>query len=304
VSLRRAYAVGALCAVAALTAAGCADNSDNESGGTPAQPSGSATLNIDGIQADSALTGQVPDAVKSDGKLIVGTNVPYAPNEFKDSSGKIVGMDIDLASAVAKKLGLTAEFQESSFDNLLSPATGTKYEMSISSFSDTTKREETFDFVTYFTAGTVWAAKDSSFNPDDVCGKKVAVQSTTYQDTDDLPGRQKKCAGKPIQVQRYESQDEAASAVVTGKAEAFLADSPIVDYAIKQSNGQLTRVGQVYDTAPYGMLLPKNGGTLKDAVLGAVKSLQADGTYKQILDKWGQGSGAITDPVINGAASS
>jgi polar amino acid transport system substrate-binding protein len=303
VSLRRAYAVGALCAVAALTAAGCADNSDNESGGTPAQPSGSATLNIDGIQADSALTGQVPDAVKSDGKLIVGTNVPYAPNEFKDSSGKIVGMDIDLASAVAKKLGLTAEFQESSFDNLLSPATGTKYEMSISSFSDTTKREETFDFVTYFTAGTVWAAKDSSFNPDDVCGKKVAVQSTTYQDTDDLPGRQKKCAGKPIQVQRYESQDEAASAVVTGKAEAFLADSPIVDYAIKQSNGQLTRVGQVYDTAPYGMLLPKNGGTLKDAVLGAVKSLQADGTYKQILDKWGLSSGAITDPVINGATS-
>lgn len=302
-TLRRAYALGALCAVTALTASGCADNSENESG-TPTQPAGAATFSLDAVTADDALAGQVPDKVKTDSKLIVGTNVPYAPNEFKDSSGKIVGMDIDLAAAVAKKLGLTAEFQESSFDNLLSPATGTKYEMSISSFTDTAEREKTFDFVTYFSAGTVWAAKDSSFTPDDPCGKKVAVQSTTYQDTDDLPARQKKCASNAIQIQRYDSQDEAASAVVTGKAQAFLADSPIVDYAIKQSNGQLSRVGQVYDTAPYGMLLPKNGGTLKDAVLGAVKALVADGTYKKILDKWGQAGGAVTDPVINGAASS
>jgi polar amino acid transport system substrate-binding protein len=302
VSLRRAYALGALCAVAALTASGCADNTENEGGGAPAAPSGSPTFSLDAVQADDSLTGQVPDKVKSDGKLVVGTNLPYAPNEFKDSSGKIVGMDIDLASAVAKKLGLTPEFQESSFDNLLSPATGSKYEMSISSFSDTAEREKTFDFVTYFTAGTVWAAKDAAFDPENPCGKKVAVQSTTYQDTDDLPARQKKCGSNAIQIQRYESQDEAASAVVTGKADAFLADSPIVDYAIKQSNGQMQRVGEVYDTAPYGMLLAKNSGTLKDAVLGAVKSLIADGTYKTILDKWGQAGGALTDPVINGAS--
>jgi polar amino acid transport system substrate-binding protein len=287
--------------VAALTAAGCADNSENETG-TPSQPAGAATFSLDAVQADSALTGQVPAGVKSDSKLVVGTNLPYAPNEFKDSSGKIVGMDIDLAGAVAKKLGLTPEFQESSFDNLLSPATGTKYEMSISSFSDTAKREQSFDFVTYFTAGTVWAAKDPAFQPEQACGKKVAVQSTTFQDTDDLPARNKKCGSNAIQIQRYDSQDEAASAVVTGKADAMLADSPIVDYAIKQSNNQLVRVGTVYDTAPYGMLLAKSSGTLKDAVLGAVKSLVADGTYKKILDKWGQASGAIQDPKINGAS--
>jgi polar amino acid transport system substrate-binding protein len=299
-------AAAALCAVAALTAAGCADNSATESGGTGTEPSGSAGFSLEAVQKDDTLAGQVPDAVKSDGKITIGTNLPYAPNEFKDASGKIVGMDVDLAGAVAKKLGLQAEFQESSFDNLLSPATGTKYEFSISSFSDTKKREETFDFVTYFTAGTVWAAKDKSFPTEDPCGRTVSVQSTTYQDTDDLPARTKKCtgAGKPaIKVQRYESQDEAANAVVTGKAEAMLADSPVIDYAVKQTNGQLSRVGEVYDTAPYGMLFAKKSTQLRDAVLGAVKALMADGTYKKILDKWGQAAGAIDQPAVNAATS-
>lgn len=299
--VRRVYAVAVL--AAALVAAGCANNEESPPPGSSGQSSGAAAFNLDSVKKDDALAAQVPDKVKSDGKITVGTNLPYAPNEFKDASGKIVGFDIDLAGAVAKKLGLTAEFKESSFDNLLSPATGTKYEFSISSFTDKKEREQKFDFVTYFTAGTAWASKDKSFDPENPCGKKVAVQATTAQDTDDIPARQKKCAGNPIQVQRYDSQDEATSAVVTGKAQAMLADSPIVDYAIKQTGGQLSRVGQTYDSAPYGILLPKNGGTLKDAVLGAVKALMTDGTYKAILDKWGLAAGAITNPVINGAVS-
>ncbi|MFL5911183.1 MAG: ABC transporter substrate-binding protein [Mycobacteriales bacterium] len=299
--VRRVYVAAAL--AGALAAAGCANNEESGTAAGGGQSSGAATFNLDSVKKDDALAGQVPDAVKADGKMTIGTNLPYAPNEFKDASGKIVGFDIDLASAVAKKLGLTPEFKESSFDNLLSPATGTKYEFSISSFTDKKEREQKFDFVTYFSAGTAWASKDKSFNPDDPCGHKVAVQSTTAQDTDDLPARQKKCGGTAIQIQRYDSQDEATSAVVTGKAEAMLADSPIVDYAIKQTGGQLSRVGQTYDSAPYGILLPKNGGTLKDAVLGAVKALMADGTYKAILDKWGLAAGAITNPVINGAVA-
>jgi polar amino acid transport system substrate-binding protein len=301
VRVRRSYAAGSLLAAAAVILSGCANNASNEGGGAP---TGGASPSA--VAKDDALAAQVPDKVKSDGTLTIGTNLPYAPNEFKDANGKIVGMDIDIGNAIAKKLGLTAEWKESSFDNLLSPATGTKYELSMSSFSDTKKREETFDFVTYFTAGTVWASKDKAFDSNDPCGKKVAVQATTYQDTDDVPARQKKCtsASKPqIQVQRYDSQAEATNAVVTGKADAFLADSPVIDYAIKQTGGQLSRVGEAYDTAPYGLLVPKNGGTLKDALLGAVKALMSDGTYKAILDRWGLGAGAITNPAINGATS-
>lgn len=295
--LRRVY-VGAVVA-AALAAAGCANNESTESGGAPAPSPGAATFSLDSVQKDDALAGQVSDAIKSDSKLVVGTDPTYEPSEFKQG-GKIVGFDVDLGSAIAKKLGLTAAFQESKFDAIL-PALGTRYEIGMSSFTDNPEREKVVDFVTYFNAGTQWAAKDKSFDPDAACGKKVAVQTGTVQDTDDLPARQKKCAGNAIQIQRYDDQSEATNAVVLGKADAVLADSPVMAGAVKKVGGQLSLVGEVYDAAPYGIAIPKNAGTTKDAILGAVKALVDDGTYKAILDKWGVSSGAITDPVINGA---
>jgi polar amino acid transport system substrate-binding protein len=298
VKLRSVYAVVALAAGAALALSGCASN--EETGTT--QPTSTA-FDINKIQKDDALAAKVPDTIKSDGKLVIGTDPSYAPSEFKDASGKIVGFDVDLGTAIAKKLGLTAELQESKFPNII-PSLGTKYEIGISSFTDNKEREKTVDFVTYYSAGTAWAAKDKNFNIDDACGKKVAVQTGTVQDTDDLPARQKKCtaAGKPqIEVQRYELQDEATSAVVTGKADAVLADSPVMAYAVKQTGGQLSLVGQAYDTAPYGIAIAKTSGTLKDALQGAVQALISDGSYKAILDNWGVGSGAISQPVINGA---
>ena len=235
------------------------------------------------------------------GAITTCTHLPYRPFQF-EQGGKIVGFDVDLGSAIGKKLGLNAEFQESKFDAIL-PALGSRYEIGMSSFTDNPEREKVVDFVTYFSAGTQWASKDASFDPDNACGKKVAVQTGTVQDTDDLPARQKKCAGNAIQVQRYDAQDEATNSVVLGKADAVLADSPVMAGAVKKVGGGLQLVGDVYDSAPYGIAIPKTAGTTKDAVLGAVKALVSDGTYKAILDKWGVSNGAITDPVINGASS-
>ena len=296
--LRHVYVAAAV--AVALAAAGCAKNEDTGGGG--AQPSGTAGFNLDAVQKDDALAGQVDSKISSDGKLVVGTDPTYEPNEFKDDNGKIVGFDVDLGSAIAKKLGLTAEFQESKFDAIL-PALGTRYEIGMSSFTDNKEREQVVDFVTYFNAGTQWASKDASFDPDNACGKKVAVQTGTVQDTDDLPARQKKCAGNAIQIQRYDDQAEATNSVVLGKADAVLADSPVMAGAVKKVGGGLSLVGDIYDAAPYGIPIPKTAGTTKDAILGAVQALIEDGTYKAILDKWGVSSGAITTPAINGATA-
>lgn len=296
--VRRVYVAAAV--AAALAAAGCANNEDSDAG-APAAPSGSATFSLDSVQKDDALAGQVDSKISADGKLVVGTDPSYEPSEFKQG-GTIVGFDVDLGTAIAKKLGLTAEFQESKFDAIL-PALGSRYEIGMSSFTDNPAREKVVDFVTYYNAGTQWASKDAAFDPENPCGKKVAVQTGTVQDTDDLPARQKKCGANAIQVQRYDGQDEATNAVVLGKADAVLADSPVMAGAVKKVGGGLVLVGSVYDAAPYGIAIPKNAGTTKDAILGATKALIADGTYKAILDKWGVASGAITDPVINGAGA-
>jgi polar amino acid transport system substrate-binding protein len=91
-------------------------------------------------------------------------------------------------------------------------------------------------------------------------------------------------------------------AVSSGRAELGMADSPVVAYQIKQSNGQFKLIGKSYAFAPYGLAIPKTSG-MTAPILAALKELIANGKYKQILEKWGIQSGAITEPKINGATS-
>ncbi len=266
------------------------------------------TTETTAAQADKvdAIAETVPEDIKSTGKLIVGVNIPYAPNEFKDPSGKIVGFDVDLMNAVASTLGLTAEYREADFARIIPSIQGGTFNAGMSSFTDTKEREQTVDFVTYFSAGSLWAQRaGSGIDPENACGKKVAVQATTTQETDELPARSKKCtdAGQPaIEVIPFDSQDAATNAVVLGQADAMSADSPVTLYAIKQSNGKLEKAGDVFDSAPYGWPVAK-GSPLAQSMLQALEHLIETGAYKQIAANWGLEDGMIDKPVINGAIS-
>ncbi len=133
----------------------------------------------------------------------------------------------------------------------------------------------------------------------------MSVQTTTTEDTDDIPAKSKACtdAGKKaINKLQFDSQDDATNAVVLGKADAMSADSPVTAYAIKQSGGKLQAAGTTFDSAPYGWPVAK-GSTLAQALQKAVQSLIDDGTYLQICTKWGVQDGAIKTSMINGATS-
>jgi polar amino acid transport system substrate-binding protein len=214
------------------------------------------------------------------------------------------GMDIDLGVAIAAKLGLKAAFVNAPFDSIIPAIQSGKYEAGISSFTDNTDREKVLDFVTYYSAGSSWAAKTgSTITPDTACGKNIAVQKGTVQ-VDDITARSKTCtsAGKPaININQYQSQQDATASVVSGKNDAMLADSPVTGYAVKTSSGQLIVVGTAYDTAPYGIALPKAKGDFAKAVQGAINAIIADGSYKSILDKYGAADGAVTTSLINAA---
>ena len=294
---RRGALLGLVLTVA-LVAAGCGDDgADSGSTGTTA---GAAPT------VDEALAAKVPDTIKSDGKVLIGTDASYAPNEFLDADGKtVVGWDVDLFNAVAAKLGLQTEWQSATFDAIIPGVQSGKYEMGISSFTINDERKQQVNMVSYFNAGTQWGTKTGNptgVQPDDACGKKVAVQTNTVQDTEDLPKRDEACtaAGNPaITVDRYQRQDQATAAVVSGKDDAMLADSPVLAYAVKQTNGQLELLGDIYDAAPYGYVIEKDQTEFAQAVADAVQALITDGTYKTILDKWGVGAGAIDNPAVN-----
>ncbi|MCO5991772.1 ABC transporter substrate-binding protein [Actinoallomurus rhizosphaericola] len=258
------------------------------------------------------------DTIKKNGKIVIATDASYAPNEFKQN-GQIVGFDVDLGTAIAKKLGVTAEFQDVKFDNILPALQSKKYDIGMSSFTDNKQREASFDFVTYFTAGTglmVKAGNPEKLSPDDLslCGKKIAVEKGTTQEDEltpksaakpDAGARLDKCkqGGKPAPTKiSLDDQNAANLALGAGRADAVLADSPVAAYAAKESGGKFVIAGNAYDTAPYGIAVPKNENDLRDGILKAVKDLITDGTYKQLTEKWGISAGALTDPKVNGAS--
>src|SRR4051812_19625872 len=296
---RRAILGVAVAAALSTSLAACGSESgDTGTGsGSGASPAASATV-------DSALAAKVPADIKAGGKLTIGTDSTYAPSEFLDSDGKtVIGFDVDLFNAVAAKLGLTTQWQSATFDSIIPGVSSGKYQVGVSSFTVNAAREKQVAMVSYFSAGTQWAAKTgSSITPDTACGKKVAVQTGTVQ-VDDIAARNRKCGSSKITVDQYQKQSDATNAVVTGKDDAMLADSPVCAYAVKQPTGQLALIGDIYASAPYGYVVAKSQTDFADALSGAVQALITDGTYKQILDKWGVTAGAITSPAVNPSAS-
>jgi polar amino acid transport system substrate-binding protein len=271
-------------------------------GGTSSGGSGTPSATV-----DQALVAKLPASVKSAGKIVVGTDSTYAPSEFLAADGKTVqGFDVDLFNAVAAKFGLKTEWQSAKFADVIPGVTSGKYHVGVSSFTVNKDREQQVTMVSYFSAGTQWATKKgSSIDPANACGKKIAVQTSTVQ-VDDITARSKKCTdgGKPaVTIDQYQAQSDATNAVVTGKDDAMLADSPVCAYAVQQTNGQLTLAGDIYDSAPYGYVLPKDQTDFAAAIATAVQELIADGTYKKILDHWGVTGGAITTPAVNPSAS-
>src|SRR6266540_487139 len=263
----------------ALVLAACGEDG-GEGGSTTTTPGAASAV-------DQALAAKVPAEIKSDGKILIGTDSSYAPNEFLDTDGKtVVGFDVDLFNAVAAKLGLTTEWQSAAFDAIIPGILSGKYEAGVSSFTINDERKQQVNMVSYFSAGTQWGTKTGNPNgvqPDDACGKKVAVQTNTVQDTEDLPKR----------------QDQATASVVSGKDDAMLADSPVIAYAVKQTSGQLELLGDIYDSAPYGYVVKKDQTDFAEALAGAVAALVSDGTYQQILSKWGVEAGALDSPAVN-----
>jgi len=287
--------------------AGCGGGKKTSSTTAPATTSSTTTSAMPGV--NPKLASEVPSKDKSKGTLTVAADASYAPNEFIGSDGHtVVGMDPDLAKALADVMGLKVKVVNATFATIIPGLSSGKYDLGMSSFTDTKARQKVVDFVTYFSAGTSFYVKASggpAINTlADLCGHKVAVERGTTQQMDATAQSTKcKSAGKPgVTVLVFTDQSAANLALSSGRGQVGMADSPVAAYIVKKSNGQFKLTGKVYGTAPYGIAIPKGNGMAKP-ILGAVKELIANGTYKTILTKWGIQAGAITNPKINGATS-
>jgi polar amino acid transport system substrate-binding protein len=242
------------------------------------------------------------------GKLVICSDIPYPPQEFFDANGNPTGSDIDLGAAIAQRLGLTMEVQNSVFDTIIAALTGGKCDIIMSAQNITADRIKQVDMIPYFQAGQSFVVVKG--NPknittqNDLCGKTIAAESgTTEADYLNGNGSYKgqglaaACtkAGKPaINVKEYQKDSDALLALQAGQVDAYFADSPVAGYYVVQHPDQFQLSGLTLGVADEGISVAKNNTGLRNAVQQALISLINDGTYLNILKKYGDESGAIT----------
>ncbi len=289
-----------------LVLAACGETSTSGGGTSPS---------ASGISKVDSIANEVPSDIKTKGALQVGVDATYLPNEGIDpDTGQIVGWDIELGNAIGQVIGVKFVFNNADFSSII-PDIGTRYDLGISSFSPTTEREKTVDFITYFQAGEQWFTKAGGPQisaPADMCGKTVAVETGTTEEADawgflgknpdgsSIKGDADNCksAGKPdITVHSFTKQTDANADLLSGHSDLGWADQPVSDYQVKLSNGQLALSGKPCSIAPYGIALAK-GSPLEQALQDAIKYLIDHGYYLTILKKWNVQDGAIASSAV------
>lgn len=261
------------------------------------------------VKLDDALAARVPEKIKAAGVLTIGSDTAYAPWEFlSEKDGQTPeGIDVDIANAIGKRLGVKIEFQTSAFDAIL-PALGTKFDLGISAFSITSERMEAVNFVSYADTGDLWAIKagnPTNFDPTNPCGHKIAIQSGTYHEKAILKENDRcKAEGKAeIEIIPFATQPETLTRVAVGGADATVSGEAGIGYAAKQSKGVLETLkadtGPFSDHGPNGIAVAKSDMALTQLVADTINSLIADGTYKAILDSWGIGSAIVDKAEVN-----
>ncbi|MBZ8177172.1 transporter substrate-binding domain-containing protein [Corynebacterium poyangense] len=252
--------------------------------------------------AVSEIAALVPPDIAAKGYLTMGTNPPFAPFEFKDSEGNIIGLEIDLGNALASVLGLELHPVEQDFSKILPAVSAGTLDFGGSGFTDTEERRASYDFVNSLYAGVQWAQQTGDHvDPNNPCGLTIAVQRTTVSDTDDVRPKAEKCLAEgkaPIEVLAYDSSDNAATALALGRADALSADSPVTSWAIERAGGKIETTGDMFQAAPYGFAVPK-GSPLGPALAAAMQHLIDTGDYQRLMKQWNIEDGYLQHALIN-----
>ncbi|MDR6414961.1 ABC transporter substrate-binding protein [Pseudarthrobacter sulfonivorans] len=256
------------------------------------------------LAVNEAAAQLLPDSVKATKVLRVAIPTNEPPTQFyREGTQEMTGTNPDVARLIGEALGVKVEIQVANFDSIIPGMAAGRYDMTVSSMTPTTKRMEVLDFVDYMQMGNSIAVPRGNplgvSSEGSLCGKKVGLLTGSYQLAVNVPAVDEKCtAAGSGTIQRSEFQDtrQAISALTSGRLDAVLADSPILDFAATQ-NPQI-EIASKYDFTPVGVGIPKDSGMVK-AVSAALSEVVKSDSYRKVLDKYGLESSAITDARVN-----
>lgn len=222
--------------------------------------------------------------------LTMGSSIDFAPYEYyDDETGEIVGIDVEIAQAIAQKLGCELEISDMQFDSIIAAVVSGKVDFGMSGFTITEDRKQNVDFSTPYTTevqaiivpeNSEITSVDDLLNPEKAY--HVGVQLGTTGDlyiTDDV-------ADKSLQhnIERYNKYHDAFAALVSGKIDCIIVDNQ-VGIAFVNSNEGLKILDTAYAVEEYAICFAKDS-ELYESFNAALEELLADGTVQAILDKY------------------
>ncbi|WP_152046378.1 ABC transporter substrate-binding protein [Aureimonas psammosilenae] len=248
-----------------------------------------------------ALHDALPEAYRANGIKIAAFN-DWPPDEFMEN-GELKGWSIDMAKAMSERLGVPFHFTGTSFDAIIPGLVAKRFDVGFSSFGVTPERLDSLDFVPQRMEGTAYAFPSSKSyeidSEDDLCGHSVAVMTGAWDYQYLLKVSKATCtdAGKPaIDLQQFTSQNAAELAVSSGRVEMVGAGSAKLMYLAKQT-GKFKVSTLISNPVQNGIGL-RSGDPLGPVLRDTLQAMIDDGSYKEILDKWGVGGGGLLTKAV------
>lgn len=290
----RHAAAAAFSAIALVLTGGCTSQTNQASEGVPDQ-----------VGAESEVLTPAQEDLVTPGTLTVAVFDESPPSAFYADDDRLIGWEIELATDLAQRLGLEVAFLGGSFESVLDLVESGSADIGVASIFDTQDRRDRVDFVNYFVGGTSWASGNGSeFSSLDPCGSRVGALTGSAQLEDYLPRVSEQCTSnglKPITTVPYDSLTSTVPDVAIGRIDAVVADDPVVAFLASQSFGRLAVAETYVEAQPYGIAVAKGKPQLIESLRDALASAKEDGTYRNLLGRWGLETGAIAEFTINGA---
>lgn len=302
--------ISALAATAALMLAGCtaAATDTDEAGSVNNDAESTFSLPSD-IRTPTGEFGKLADLVPADedGVWIAAGSGQVAPLQYvPEGNSSIIGIVADLTAEYTHRLGLELQIEQVSGGGVMPGVESGRYDAALAS-GDFIERRGTASFVDILKGGT--ALLGNALNPtditgvDDLCGRSLAVTISSIQQTR-AEEENTNClsAGKdPIDIQPYDSVQAAVLAVQSQQAEVAWSDISPINVILAESPGQFELVGELMWYAPYGVAISVDRPDMVEAVRASLQSMHDDGTYQEILERWGSESLGLDEIVINGS---
>ena len=274
---------------------------------TAAASAGPASASPSESAVPTAIANVPADQLLFPGRLLICSDLSYVPQEYYDEGGNPAGSDVEIATEIGRRLGLTAVFVDTLFDSSVDALNARKCDIIVSAQRITAARKKQVDMITYFQAGQSFlVAKGNPQNiktQQDLCGKVIAAQAGSAEadfingtgdyDGQGLSAQCSKAGRARISLKTFEKDEDALVALQGGQVDAFFADSPLAAYFVVLHPDALELSGLTLGVVKEGISIGKDHPELKAGVQRALSSMVNDGTYLEILQRWGQAAGNV-----------